>query len=81
MAGPMFGPSGSMVESMLRREMRTWARANPGAEVWLIRPNHAVSSLARRPDQLFDTDRARRCYDLAYIQGEGILDRWAALPA
>jgi NTE family protein len=39
MAGPMFGPSGSMVESMLRREMRTWHRANPNAEVWLIRPN------------------------------------------
>jgi NTE family protein len=81
MAGPMFGPSGSMVESMLRREMGTWSRANSGAEVWLIRPNHAISTLARRPDQLFDTDRARRCYDLAYVQGEGILDRWAARSA
>jgi NTE family protein len=75
-AGPMFGPAGRVVESVLRREMRAWWRENPGGQPWLIRPNHAVSALARRPDQLFDPSRARRCYDVAYDQGHRILARW-----
>ncbi len=76
-AGPMFGPAGRLAENVLRREMRQWERANPGAKQWLIRPNHAIAELARRPNQLFDVDRARRAYDLAYQQGAGILERWS----
>jgi predicted acylesterase/phospholipase RssA len=75
-AGPMFGPAGRIVEEVLRREMRTWRRANPDGKLWLIRPNRAIAALARRPDQLFSNDRAQRCYDLAYEQGTGILERW-----
>jgi NTE family protein len=75
-AGPMFGPAGRVVERVLRREMRTWRQANPGGRLWLIRPNRAIAELARGPGQLFDADRARQCYDIAYAQGTGILARW-----
>lgn len=76
-AGPMFGPAGRAAEQVLAREMRRWRDANPSGSLWLIRPNHAIAALARRPDQLFDVDRARRCYDLAYEQGRAILARWS----
>lgn len=75
-AGPMFGPAGRVTEGVLRREMRQWRSHNEGGKLWLIRPNHAIADLARRPDQLFAADRASRCYDLAYEQAAGILDRW-----
>lgn len=81
LAGPMFGPGGRMVERLLGREMRTWQNANPGGRVSLIRPNRAIAALARRPDQLFDIERARPAYDLAYDQGGQILDRWAIAAA
>ncbi len=75
-AGPMFGPAGRLAERVLRREMREWRAQPPGGELWLIRPNREIAALARRPDQLFDGDRARRAYDLGYDQGTGILRRW-----
>lgn len=75
-AGPMFGPGGRVVEGVLRREMREWRNNNPGGRLWLIRPNHAIAALARRPGQLFNADRAKQCYELAYAQGAGILSRW-----
>jgi NTE family protein len=76
LAGPMFGPAGRLIERSLRREMHAWHRRNEGSEIWLIRPNHAIARLARRPDQLFHAERARECYQLAYQQGLGVLDRW-----
>jgi len=75
-AGPMFGPAGRFTEGVLRREMREWRDHNPGGKLWLIRPNHAIAGLARRPDQLFDPNLAKTCYHLAYEQGAGILHRW-----
>lgn len=78
LAGPMFGPGGGVMERNLRRDMRRWRTANSGSTIWLIRPNHAIAGLSRRPDQLFDADRAIACYDLAYEQGRGILERWTA---
>ena len=75
-AGPMFGPAGRLAERVLRREMRDWRQRNPDGHLWLIRPNRAIAELAGRPDQLFDPDRARRAYDLAYGQADGILSRW-----
>lgn len=75
-AGPMFGPAGRLAERVLRREMREWRERNAGGQLWLIRPNRAIAELASRPDQLFDPDRARRAYDLAYAQADGILSRW-----
>ena len=77
-AGPMFGPAGRFAERVLRREMRVWRDHNPNGRLWVIRPNHAIAELARRPSQLFSSERARQCYDLAYEQASGILDRWQA---
>jgi NTE family protein len=76
LAGPMFGPGGRMMERTLRREMRLWRHSSPGGRLWLIRPNHAIAGLARRPRQLFDPDRSRACYPIAYEQGRGICQRW-----
>ncbi|MSW21117.1 MAG: hypothetical protein F2873_09460 [Actinobacteria bacterium] len=39
----------------------------------------AIASTARLPNNLFDLDRAKRCYRLAYAQGTGILQRWREL--
>ncbi len=75
-AGPMFGPAGRVAERLLGRETRRWQREHPGGRIWLIRPNHAIAGLARLPNQLFQLERARRCYDLSYAQGQGILARW-----
>lgn len=75
-AGPMFGPAGLLAERVMRREVGHWERANPGGHFWLIRPNRAIAGLARMPNNLFELDRAKRCYDLAYAQGTGILRRW-----
>ncbi len=75
-AGPMFGPAGRLAERVLKREMREWRDDHPGGQLWLIRPNREIAALARRPDQLFDGERAMRAYDLAYVQGAGILERW-----
>jgi NTE family protein len=75
-AGPMFGPAGLLAERVMRREVGHWEKENPGGQFWLIRPNHAIADLARLPNNLFDLDRAKRCYDLSYAQGTGILRRW-----
>lgn len=69
MAGPMFGPVGRLVERATRRELAAWAARNPAADVTVVRPTAALRALVRRPDQLFDADRARRGYDLAYDLG------------
>ena len=75
-AGPMFGPAGLLAERVLRREVRHWQRENLDGRFWLIRPNHAIAALAKLPNNLFDLDRAKRCYELSYAQGSGILRRW-----
>lgn len=77
-AGPMFGPAGALAERVLRREVKHWQQENPSGRFWLIRPNRAIAALARLPMNLFDLDRARQCYELAYAQGSGILRRWQA---
>ena len=75
-AGPMFGPAGRHAERKLLKEVRSWQVANPSGKFWLIRPNRAIAGLARLPIHLFDLERAKRCYDLAYAQGTGILNNW-----
>jgi hypothetical protein len=65
----MFGPFGRLAERSIGGEIRRWNGDNPGAEHWLIRPNHAVAALARMPQQLFNPDRAGACYHVAYEQG------------
>jgi NTE family protein len=69
MAGPMFGPFGRLIERATRRELAAWTTRNPGSGVTVVRPTQELRDLVRRPDQLFDPDRARRGYDLAYSLG------------
>jgi len=66
MAGPMFGPFGRLVERATRREITAWTDRNPAGTVTVVRPTAALRAIVRRPDQLFDPERARRGYDLAY---------------
>lgn len=79
-AGPMLGPAGRFAERRLNQEMEIWKRMHPLSQLSMIRPNRAIADLARWPGHLFDNDRARRCYTLAYAQGAGILERWNAGP-
>lgn len=70
MSGPMFGPVGRLVERATRREVAAWASRNPDGEVTIVRPGAELRALVRRPDQLFDAERARRGHDLAYALGQ-----------
>lgn len=81
LAGPMFGPGGRVMERSLRRETSAWQRGNPHGRVWVIRPNRAIAALARRPDQLFEPDRAHQAHGLAYHQGQRVLEWWSAQPS
>lgn len=74
LAGAHMGPMGRGAGLLLERELRTWRRAHPGRRITLIRPNRAIAGHAgRNPMNLFDADRARAVYPLAYEQG----CRWA----
>lgn len=74
LAGPHMGPIGRSAGFMLERELRTWRQRHPGHRITLIRPNRAIAEIVgRRPMNLFDADRARAVYPLAYEQGI----RWA----
>jgi NTE family protein len=71
-AGPMFGPGGRTMELMLRREIGNWQRRT-GGKAHLVRPNKEIASLARQPMHLFDNNRAKRAYSLAYGQANDLL--------
>jgi NTE family protein len=75
-AGPMFGPGGRVMERRSRRELATWYARNPGARAFVVRPTPEVAALARRPDQLFDPERAQRCYEYAYKEGVSLRNEW-----
>ena len=82
MAGPMFGPFGRLMERATRREIAAWADRNPEGTVTVVRPTAELRALVRRPDQLFDPERARRGYDLAYSLGcDLVVPAAAAAPA
>lgn len=66
-AGPMFGPGGRTMELMLRHEIAKWQRRT-GGKAHLVRPNKEIAALARNPLHLFDNNRAKRAYTLAYGQ-------------
>jgi hypothetical protein len=60
---------------LLERELQRWRARHPDSEVILIRPNREIARLAGiNPLGLFDDDRARSVYPLAYEQGL----RWGA---
>jgi NTE family protein len=70
LAGPVLGPMGRTAGFLLDRELRAWRRRHPGHRITLIRPNREIARHAgRNPMSLFDADRARRVYPLAYEQG------------
>lgn len=76
LAGPMFGPAGPLMERRIRRETADWQSRNPDATVITARPDSRLAKIVRRPDQLFDPERARRCYELAYEQGVALRSVW-----
>ncbi|NND73490.1 MAG: hypothetical protein HKN44_00640 [Ilumatobacter sp.] len=78
MSGPMFGPAGRLIERRTIREIEVWRRRHRGAEVTVVRPTADIAALVRRPDHLFDPDRARQCHELAYGQGAELATTWAA---
>lgn len=72
LAGPMFGPGGRALERLLRREISRWTRRT-GGEAHLIRPDAEIARLARTPLHLFDNNRAKAAYPLAYAQARSLL--------
>ncbi len=69
-AGAVMGPMGRTATFLLERELRTWRKRHPEHRITLIRPNKEIARLAgRSPLSLFDDDRARDVYPLAYEQG------------
>jgi predicted acylesterase/phospholipase RssA len=70
LAGAVMGLMGRAAGMLLDRELRTWRRRHPEHGVTLIRPNRDIARHAGRiPLSLFDGDRARQVYPLAYEQG------------
>ena len=70
LAGRVMGPIGMGAGLLLERELRAWRRRHPQREVSLIRPSSAIAKLAgRNPFGLFDGERAKLVYPLAYEQG------------
>lgn len=70
LAGTVMGPMGRTAGFLLDRELRRWRKRHPESTVTLIRPNRAIARLAGvHPLGLFDDDRAREVYPLAYEQG------------
>jgi NTE family protein len=70
LAGPHMGMVGRGAGLLLDRELRMWRRRHPDHRITMIRPNRACARLAgRSPLNLFDGDRARAVFPLAYEQG------------
>ena len=70
LAGAPMGPLGLGAGLLLERELRAWRHAHPGSRVTMIRPTRAIARLAgRNPFGLFDGERARQVYPLAYELG------------
>ncbi|MCU0270095.1 MAG: patatin-like phospholipase family protein [Acidimicrobiales bacterium] len=70
LAGPAMGPMGRTAGFLLDRELRQWRKRHAGHRVTMIRPNRDIARfISRNPLDLFDQDRARPAYPLAYDQG------------
>jgi predicted acylesterase/phospholipase RssA len=70
LAGPVLGPMGRTAGLLLERELHRWRVRHPDCDVHMIRPNREIAKLAGiNPLGLFDDERARRVYPLAYQQG------------
>ena len=74
LAGPNVGVLGRGAGILLERELRRWRRRHPDRRITMIRPDRAMAGfVGLTPLSLFDGDRARGVYPLAYEQGL----RWA----
>lgn len=70
LAGRVMGPMGRVAGALLERELDRWRRVHPLTRIYMIRPNRAMAKITGvRPLALFDAERARRIYPLAYEQG------------
>jgi predicted acylesterase/phospholipase RssA len=74
LAGPNVGVIGRGAGLLLERELRRWRRRHPDRRITMIRPERSMAGfVGRTPLSLFDGDRAKAVYPLAYEQGL----RWA----
>ncbi len=70
LAGRVMGPMGRIAGALLGRELDRWRQRHPLATITMIRPNRAIATATGvRPLALFDAERARCVYPMAYDQG------------
>ena len=70
LAGRMMGPMGRVAGALLDRELDHWRHRHPESRILMIRPNRAMAKITGvRPLALFDPERARRVYPMAFAQG------------
>ena len=70
LAGVVMGPLGRTAGLLLERELHRWRVRHPDSAISLIRPNRAMARVAGiHPLCLFDDERARDVYPMAYEQG------------
>lgn len=70
LAGRVMGPMGRVAGALLERELDRWRHRHPEASIHMIRPNREMAkAVGVRPLALFDAERARAIYPLAYEQG------------
>jgi NTE family protein len=70
LAGRVMGPMGRVAGTLLARELDRWQHRHPEASIQMIRPNREMATIVGvRPLALFDAERARAVYPLAYEQG------------
>jgi len=70
LAGRVMGPMGRVAGALLGRELDRWQDRHPEASIHLVRPNREMATIVGvRPLALFDAERARAIYPLAYEQG------------
>jgi len=72
LGGAMFGPGGRALERLLRREIKRWQRTT-GGTAHIFRPDSEIAGLVRTPLHLFDNERAKAAYPLAYAQTRSLL--------
>lgn len=70
LAGRVMGPLGRVAGTLLEQELARWRQRHPDADIHMIRPDRAIARvIGLRPLALFDAERARQVYPLAYEQG------------
>lgn len=83
LAGVVMGPMGRTAGYLLDRELRRWRLRHPESTVTRIHPDRAMARVAGlHPLALFDDERARQVYPMAFEQGvaygEALVRSWPA---